>query len=39
MEMILHGECGSFNPLLLKCLSDIQGELRSEMQSDYSDYQ
>ncbi len=35
MEMILGGECGSFNPLLLKCLSDIQGELRSELQSDY----
>ncbi|WP_455721552.1 diguanylate cyclase domain-containing protein [Agathobacter sp.] len=25
MEMILNGECGQFNPILLKCLMEIQG--------------
>ena len=28
MQMILNGECGAFNPLLLECLVDIQGELQ-----------
>ena len=27
MSMILTGECGAFNPILLKCLKDIQDEL------------
>ncbi|MGO5543147.1 GTP cyclohydrolase IIa [Blautia sp. HCP3S3_H10_1] len=31
MEMILAGECGTFNPLLLECLKDIQGSIRVEM--------
>ena len=35
MEMIRNGECGCFNPVLMKCLEDIQGELKSELQSDY----
>ena len=26
--MILNGECGAFNPLLLQCLTDVQGELK-----------
>ena len=31
MEMILAGECGTFNPLLLECLQDIQGNIQVEM--------
>lgn len=35
MEMILGGECGAFNPLLLECLNDIQDKLkRREYQED-----
>ena len=29
VQMILGGECGAFNPILLQCLQDLQGELRS----------
>ena len=29
--MILNGECGTFNPLVLECLTDIQGRLKEEM--------
>ena len=31
MEMILAGECGTFNPLLLECLTDIQDTLQDEL--------
>ena len=31
MEMILAGECGQFNPLLLECLVDIQYDLKKSM--------
>lgn len=31
VEMILNGECGTFNPLLLECLTDIQNRLKEEM--------
>ena len=31
MEMILAGEGGTFNPLLLECLQDIQGNIQGEM--------
>ena len=31
MEMILNGECGIFNPLLLECLVEIQGKVRKEL--------
>lgn len=31
MKMIFHGECGSFNPLLLECLYDIQNKLQEEL--------
>ena len=31
MEMILAGECGQFNPLLLECLVDIQDDLKKSM--------
>ncbi len=29
MEMILNGECGQFNPILLKCLMQIQDVIRN----------
>lgn len=28
MQMILNGECGAFNPLLLTCLKDIEDEIQ-----------
>ena len=31
IEMILAGQCGVFNPLLLECLLDISGALKKEM--------
>lgn len=31
IEMILGGECGAFNPLLLECLSDISNELLARL--------
>ena len=33
MRMILNGECGAFNPLLLECLTDIQAELQEKSQN------
>ena len=38
MQMILNGECGCFNPLLLQCLKDIQSELESELQNNYHSF-
>jgi len=32
VQMILNGECGAFNPLLLQCLTDIQDDLKEELQ-------
>ena len=32
VEMILNGECGAFNPLLLQCLTDVQADLKEELQ-------
>ena len=32
LRMILNGECGAFNPLLLQCLTDIQDDLKEELQ-------
>ena len=32
MEMILNGECGQFNPLLLECLKQIAGEIRFSLE-------
>lgn len=32
VQMILNGECGAFNPLLLQCLTDIQVDLKEELQ-------
>lgn len=34
MEMILAGECGTFNPLLLECLKEIQNHLQEELKKD-----
>ena len=31
MEMILNGECGVFNPILLECLVEIQDVLKAEI--------
>lgn len=31
MEMILNGECGQFNPLLLECLTDTGARLHAEL--------
>lgn len=31
IEMILNGECGMFNPLLLECLVEIQDKVRKEL--------
>ncbi len=35
VAMILGGECGTFNPLLLECLKDIQANLQEELKNDY----
>lgn len=32
MQMILNGECGTFSPLLLECLTDIQSEIVESLQ-------
>ena len=32
VQMILNGECGSFNPLLLQCLTDVQTDLKVQLQ-------
>lgn len=32
MEMILNGECGTFNPLVLECLEDIGSDLQEELE-------
>lgn len=31
IQMILNGECGTFNPILLECLLEIQGTLKREL--------
>ena len=33
MEMILNGECGAFNPLLMKCLVEVGPHLEKEIKS------
>ena len=32
VQMILNGECGAFNPLLLQCLTDVQTDLKIQLQ-------
>lgn len=34
MQMIMSGECGTFNPLLLECLQDIQQEIAEGLSMD-----
>lgn len=34
MEMILNGECGAFNPLLLDCLKDISDHIEEALKLD-----
>ena len=36
IHMILNGECGAFNPLLLECLTDIQNRLKEENKSGFN---
>lgn len=36
IHMILNGECGAFNPLLLECLTDIQNRLKEESKSGFN---
>ena len=31
IQMILNGECGAFNPVLLECLLEIQDTLKREL--------
>lgn len=34
VQMLLNGECGAFNPLLLKCLTDVSDELAELVKSN-----
>ena len=37
VQMILNGECGAFNPLLLECMLDVEAQLKALIaQSDFS---
>lgn len=39
VRMILDGQCGAFNPLLLECLLDIESTLETQIKvSSFSDY-
>ena len=38
VQMILHGDCGQFNPLLLECLVDIQDVLKAEIAEPAPDH-
>ena len=31
VQMITNGACGAFNPLLIQCLLDVQGELKQDI--------
>lgn len=33
VQMICNGECGTFNPLLIECLCDIQDRVKEELQA------
>ena len=33
--MILNGECGVFNPLLVRCLTDTAEELKRALNNDF----
>jgi putative two-component system response regulator len=32
LEMIQNGECGTFNPLLLQCMTEAQDKLKTMME-------
>lgn len=34
IDMILHGECGAFNPLIMECLRDNEEEVRKVMDNE-----
>ena len=38
MQMILNGECGAFNPLLLECFSAVGDKLRENLQHEPSEF-
>ena len=38
LHMILNGECGTFNPLLMECLVEISEDLRSKLHSGAMDH-
>ena len=38
LHMILNGECGTFNPLLMECLVEISEDLRSKLHSGTVDH-
>ena len=35
VQMILNGECGVFNPLLVRCLTDTAEELKRALNNDF----
>ena len=37
IEMIINGECGCFNPILLECLLDIQDRIKRKMKTSTPD--
>lgn len=37
LDMIMNGECGQFNPLLLQCLLDIKGDIKENLNKDLED--
>lgn len=39
INMILNGECGTFNPILLQCLTDIGDKLKNNLSSSPSVYE
>lgn len=34
VEMILNGECGAFNPMLLECFVEIKDDLKRELEEE-----
>ncbi len=35
VEMILNGECGAFNPMLLECFVEIEDDLKRELEEEH----
>lgn len=38
MEMILHGECGEFNPLLIECLKESSDRIAEEVKKSAGEF-